>query len=110
MAYAVIFVGTLLKRQEPHIYVANWFYLAFIVTIAVLHIVNNAAVPIFPFTAKSYIVYAGVQDVLVQWWYGHNAVGFFLTTGFLGIMYTSSPRRRGGRSIRTASPSRTSGR
>ncbi len=92
VCYLLIFVGTLLKREEPHIYVANWFYLAFIVTIAMLHVVNNAAVPASFFMAKSYSVYAGVQDALIQWWYGHNAVGFFLTAGFLGMVYYFIPK------------------
>lgn len=95
VAYAAIYIGTLVKREEPHIYVANWFYLAFILTIAILHLVNNAAVPISAFTAKSYSAYAGVQDALVQWWYGHNAVGFFLTAGFLGMMYYFIPKAAG---------------
>ena len=82
-----------MRRTEPHIYVANWFYLAFIVTIAVLHLGNNAAVPVSVFSSKSYIVWSGVQDAMVQWWYGHNAVGFFLTAGFLGIMYYFIPKR-----------------
>ena len=79
--------------SEPHIYVANWFYLAFIVTIAVLHLGNNAAIPVSLFSPKSYIVWSGVQDAMVQWWYGHNAVGFFLTAGFLAIMYYFIPKR-----------------
>jgi len=91
--YLVVFLGTIWKRKEPHIYVANWFYLAFIVTIAVLHITNNLAVPIGPFSSKSYDVFAGVQDALTQWWYGHNAVGFFLTAAFLAIMYYFVPKR-----------------
>ncbi|MBE9552826.1 MAG: cytochrome-c oxidase, cbb3-type subunit I [Proteobacteria bacterium] len=91
--YLVIFMGTLIKRREPHIYVANWFYLAFIVTIAVLHLVNNAAVPVSFTGTKSYILWSGVQDALTQWWYGHNAVGFFLTAGFLGIMYYFVPKQ-----------------
>ena len=82
-----------MKRAEPHIYVANWFYLAFIVTIAVLHLGNNAAIPVSIFSSKSYIVWSGVQDAMIQWWYGHNAVGFFLTAGFLGIMYYFIPKR-----------------
>ena len=82
-----------MRRTEPHIYVANWFYLAFIVTIAVLHLGNNASVPVSLFSPKSYIVWSGVQDAMVQWWYGHNAVGFFLTAGFLGIMYYFIPKR-----------------
>ncbi len=91
--YLAIFLGTLLRRREPHIYVANWFYLAFIITIAVLHLVNNAAMPVSFFGAKSYSAYAGVQDALIQWWYGHNAVGFFLTAGFLGMMYYIIPKQ-----------------
>ena len=92
VVYAVIFIGTLMKREEPHIYVANWFYLAFILTIAVLHIGNNLAVPISVFSAKSYSVASGVQNAMIQWWYGHNAVGFFLTAGFLGMMYYFIPK------------------
>ena len=93
VVYLLVFLGTILRRQEPHIYVANWFYLAFILTIAVLHLGNNAAIPVSIFSSKSYIVWAGVQDAMVQWWYGHNAVGFFLTAGFLGIMYYFIPKR-----------------
>ncbi len=93
VVYLIVFLGTLLKREEPHIYVANWFYLAFIVTIAMLHIVNNLAVPVSFFGAKSYSLFSGVQDALTQWWYGHNAVGFFLTAGFLGMMYYFVPKR-----------------
>jgi cytochrome c oxidase cbb3-type subunit 1 len=93
VAYLLVFLGTIWKRKEPHIYVANWFYLAFIVTVALLHVVNNAAVPVGLLEARSYSVFAGVQDALVQWWYGHNAVGFFLTAGFLGIMYYFVPKR-----------------
>ena len=95
VAYLVIYLGTLATRREPHIYVANWFYLAFIVTVAVLHIVNNATIPVSLFGAKSYILWSGVQDALIQWWYGHNAVGFFLTAGFLGIMYYFVPKQAG---------------
>ncbi|WP_374374609.1 cytochrome-c oxidase, cbb3-type subunit I [Dongia sp.] len=91
--YLLIFLGTLMKRQEPHIYVANWFYLAFIVTIAILHIGNNLSIPVSIFGAKSYSVFSGVQDAMLQWWYGHNAVGFFLTAGFLGIMYYFVPKQ-----------------
>ncbi len=91
--YLVVFLGTLMRRREPHIYVANWFYLAFIVTIAMLHIVNNLAVPVSWTGAKSYSLFSGVQDALTQWWYGHNAVGFFLTAGFLGIMYYFIPKQ-----------------
>jgi cytochrome c oxidase cbb3-type subunit 1 len=95
VAYLLIFLGTVLKRSEPHIYVANWFFLAFIITLAVLHLVNNAAIPISMYAAKSYSAYSGVQDALVQWWYGHNAVGFFLTAGFLGMMYYFIPKAAG---------------
>ncbi len=95
VVYLLVYLGTIMRRKEPHIYVANWFYLAFIVTIAVLHITNNAAVPISMFSSKSYIVWSGVQDAMVQWWYGHNAVGFFLTAGFLGLMYYFIPKRAG---------------
>ena len=95
VAYFLVFFGTLLKRKEPHIYVANWFYLSFIVTIAMLHIVNNLSVPVSFLGSKSYSLFSGVQDALVQWWYGHNAVGFFLTAGFLGMMYYFVPKRAG---------------
>ncbi|MDP3319119.1 MAG: cbb3-type cytochrome c oxidase subunit I, partial [Bosea sp. (in: a-proteobacteria)] len=88
-----VFLMTLAKRKEPHIYVANWFYLAFIVTIAVLHLGNNLALPVSILSPKSYIVWSGVQDAMFQWWYGHNAVGFFLTAGFLAIMYYFVPKR-----------------
>ncbi len=93
VTYLLVYLGTIMRRKEPHIYVANWFYLAFIVTIAVLHLTNNAAVPVSFFSPKSYIVWSGVQDAMVQWWYGHNAVGFFLTAGFLGLMYYFIPKR-----------------
>lgn len=93
VAYLLVFLGTLWKRKEPHIYVANWFYLSFIVTIAMLHIVNNLAIPVSLSGSKSYQLFAGVQDALTQWWYGHNAVGFFLTTGFLAIMYYFIPKQ-----------------
>jgi len=93
IAYLLVFMGTLYKRKEPHIYVANWFYLAFIITVAILHLVNNLALPIGPLEAKSYSLFAGVQDAMTQWWYGHNAVGFFLTAGFLAIMYYFIPKR-----------------
>jgi cytochrome c oxidase cbb3-type subunit 1 len=93
VCYLITFLGTLMRRKEPHIYVANWFYLAFIVTIAVLHIINNLAVPVSVLQAQSYSLFSGVQDALTQWWYGHNAVGFFLTAGFLGIMYYFIPKR-----------------
>ncbi len=91
VAYAIVFFGTLTRRRIKHIYVANWFFGAFILTVAVLHIFNSLAFPIS--LTKSYSVYAGVQDAMVQWWYGHNAVGFFLTAGFLGIMYYFIPKQ-----------------
>jgi cytochrome c oxidase cbb3-type subunit 1 len=91
--YLVAFGGTLLRREEPHIYVANWFFLAFIVTVAVLHIGNNLALPVSLGHARSYGLASGVQDAMIQWWYGHNAVGFFLTAGFLGIMYYFIPKQ-----------------
>ena len=93
VVYLLVFLATLWKRQEPHIYVANWFYLAFIVTVAMLHVVNNLSMPVSFAGAKSYSAFAGVQDALTQWWYGHNAVGFFLTAGFLGIMYYFIPKQ-----------------
>nr|WP_227000203.1 cytochrome-c oxidase, cbb3-type subunit I [Phenylobacterium soli] len=93
VAYLLVFLGTIWKRREPHIYVANWFYLAFIVTIAMLHIVNNLAMPVSLLNHRSYSAFAGVQDALTQWWYGHNAVGFFLTAGFLAMMYYFVPKR-----------------
>ena len=91
VAYAVVFFGTLGTRRVRHIYVANWFFGAFIITVAVLHLVNSAAMPVSFW--KSYSAYAGVQDAMVQWWYGHNAVGFFLTAGFLGMMYYYIPKQ-----------------
>lgn len=91
VAYAVVFFGTVGMRKVRHIYVANWFFGAFILAVAVLHLVNSAAVPVDLF--KSYSAYAGVQDAMVQWWYGHNAVGFFLTAGFLGMMYYFIPKQ-----------------
>lgn len=93
VAYLFVFMGTLIKRREPHIYVANWFYLAFIITVAVLHLGNNIQIPIGLLDAKSYEVAGGVQSAMIQWWYGHNAVGFFLTAGFLGMMYYFIPKR-----------------
>ncbi|WP_332671263.1 cytochrome-c oxidase, cbb3-type subunit I [Aromatoleum sp.] len=91
VSYAVVFFGTIAKRKTSHIYVANWFFGAFILTVALLHIVNSAALPVT--LTKSYSAYAGVQDAMVQWWYGHNAVGFFLTAGFLGMMYYFVPKQ-----------------
>ena len=93
VVYGVVFFGTLMKRRISHIYVANWFFAAYIITIAVLHIVNSAAVPVT--LTKSYSLYAGTVDAMVQWWYGHNAVGFFLTAGFLGMMYYFVPKQAG---------------
>ena len=93
VVYLVVFLMTLSRRKEPHIYVANWFFLAFIVTVAVLHIVNGISVPVSLTSLKSYPLWGGVQNALIQWWYGHNAVGFFLTAGFLGIMYYFVPKR-----------------
>jgi cytochrome c oxidase cbb3-type subunit 1 len=95
VALLAVFLGTLFKRQERHIYVANWFLLAFIVTVAMLHIVNNLSIPVSIWGSKSVQVFSGVQDAMVQWWYGHNAVGFFLTAGFLGMMYYFVPKQAG---------------
>ncbi|GJM08037.1 MAG: cytochrome c oxidase, cbb3-type subunit I [Lysobacteraceae bacterium] len=91
VAYGIVFFGTIVKRKVQHIYVANWFFAAYIITIAVLHIVNNLAIPVS--LTKSYVIYSGTVDAMVQWWYGHNAVGFFLTAGFLGMMYYFVPRQ-----------------
>ncbi len=91
VSYAIVFFGTIMRRRVAHIYVANWFFGAFIITVAILHIVNSAAIPVSLW--KSYSAYAGVQDAMIQWWYGHNAVGFFLTAGFLGIMYYFVPKQ-----------------
>ncbi|WP_341908990.1 cytochrome-c oxidase, cbb3-type subunit I [Ferrovibrio terrae] len=93
VVYLIAFGGTLIRREEPHIYVANWFYLAFIITVAMLHIVNNLSMPVSIVGTKSYSAFAGVQDALTQWWYGHNAVGFFLTAGFLAMMYYFIPKQ-----------------
>ena len=93
VVYFLIYIRTLQRRQEPHIYVANWYYMAFILVVAVLHIVNNLALPVSFAAARSYPLYSGVQDAMVQWWYGHNAVAFFLTAGFLGMMYYYMPKR-----------------
>ena len=91
VAYCVNFIGTIMNRKEPHIYVANWFFAGFMLMIAILHIGNNLAIPVT--LTKSYSIYAGTVDAMVQWWYGHNAVGFFLTAGFLGIMYYFVPKQ-----------------
>ena len=90
VVFGINMIGTILRRRERHLYVAIWFYIATFVTVAVLHIFNSLAVPVS--AMKSYSVYAGVQDALVQWWYGHNAVAFFLTTPFLGLMYYFLPK------------------
>ena len=91
VAYGIVFFGTLVKRKMPHIYVANWFFAAYIITIAVLHIVNNLAIPVS--LTESYPVFSGSVDAMTQWWYGHNAVGFFLTAAFLGMMYYFIPKQ-----------------
>ena len=91
VSYAIVFFGTIMKRKADHIYVANWFFGAFIIAVAVLHIINSLAIPVGP--TKSYSIYAGTVDAMVQWWYGHNAVGFFLTAGFLGMMYYFVPKQ-----------------
>lgn len=93
VSYAVVFFGTIATRKVDHIYVANWFFGAFIIAVALLHVVNSAEVPISFSSLQSYPVYAGAQDAMVQWWYGHNAVGFFLTAGFLGMMYYFVPKQ-----------------
>ena len=93
LAYIAVFVGTLVRRSEPHIYVANWFYLSFLLTVAMLHVVNNIAIPVSFVGSRSISFFGGVQGAMVQWWYGHNAVGFFLTAGFLGMMYYFVPKQ-----------------
>jgi cytochrome c oxidase cbb3-type subunit 1 len=93
VAYLIVYLMTVIKRKEPHLYVANWFYLAFIVTVAVLHLGNAAALPVELTGAKSYALFSGVQSAMIQWWYAHNAVGFFLTAGFLGMMYYFVPKQ-----------------
>ena len=95
VTYLVLFISTIMRRKQPHIYVANWFYLAFILATALLHTFNNLAVPVSLFSLKSYGLFAGTQDAMVQWWYGHNAVGFFLTAAFLGMMYYFVPKQAG---------------
>lgn len=91
VSYAIVFFGTLIKRKTTHIYVANWFFGGFILTVAVLHVVNSLAIPVS--LGKSYSIYSGAVDAMVQWWYGHNAVGFLLTAGFLGMMYYFVPKQ-----------------
>ncbi|MDG3042577.1 cytochrome-c oxidase, cbb3-type subunit I [Roseicyclus marinus] len=93
VAFLALYMGTLMKRKEPHIYVANWFLLSFIVTVAMLHVVNNLQIPVSFFGSRSVTVMSGVQNAMTQWWYGHNAVGFFLTAGFLGMMYYFIPKQ-----------------
>lgn len=93
VTYFVLYIRTLARRKEPHIYVANWYFMAFILVVAILHIINNLAVPVSLGHAKSYTIWSGVQDAMVQWWYGHNAVAFFLTAGFLGMLYYYLPIR-----------------
>jgi cytochrome c oxidase cbb3-type subunit 1 len=93
VAYLIVFGGTILRRKEPHIYVANWFFLSFIITVAMLHLVNNLSLPVSLLGSRSYSLFAGVQSALTQWWYGHNAVGFFLTAGFLAMMYYFVPKQ-----------------
>ncbi|OJY68142.1 MAG: cytochrome-c oxidase, cbb3-type subunit I [Sphingobium sp. 66-54] len=93
VVYLLLYLRTLARRKEPHIYVANWYYLAFILVVAILHIVNNLAVPASFAGVKSYSAFSGVQDAMTQWWYGHNAVAFFLTAGFLGMLYYYLPKR-----------------
>ena len=95
VVYFLIFTVTLVKRNQPHIYVANWFYMSFILATALLHIFNNLAVPVSLTSATSYSLFAGAQDAMTQWWYGHNAVGFFLTAAFLGMMYYFVPKQAG---------------
>lgn len=95
VTYFVLYLRTLARRNEPHIYVANWYYMAFILVVAMLHIVNNLAMPVALNMAKSYSAFSGVQDAMTQWWYGHNAVAFFLTAGFLGMLYYYLPKRAG---------------
>ncbi len=95
VTYFILYLRVLARRKEPHIYVANWYYMAFILVVAILHIVNNLAIPISLMHAKSYSAFSGVQDAMTQWWYGHNAVAFFLTAGFLGMLYYFLPKQAG---------------
>ena len=93
VSYIAVFVGTLWKRSEPHIYVANWFYLSFMLTVAMLHLIQNMAIPVSFLGSRSISAAGGVQGAMIQWWYGHNAVGFFLTAGFLAMMYYFVPKQ-----------------
>ncbi len=95
IVYFIIYVMTIARRSQPHIYVANWFFIAFILAVALLHIFNNLAVPLSFTSTKSYSLFSGAQDAMTQWWYGHNAVGFFLTAAFLGMMYYFVPKQAG---------------
>jgi cytochrome c oxidase cbb3-type subunit 1 len=95
VTYLMVYVGTIMRRKQPHIYVANWFYLSFILATALLHTFNNLAMPVDLFSMKSYSLFSGTQDAMTQWWYGHNAVGFFLTAAFLGMMYYFVPKQAG---------------
>ncbi|UJS23497.1 cytochrome-c oxidase, cbb3-type subunit I [Thiothrix winogradskyi] len=95
VVYFLIFTTTLMRRNQPHIYVANWFFMSFILATALLHIFNNLAVPVSLTSAASYSLFSGAQDAMTQWWYGHNAVGFFLTAAFLGMMYYFVPKQAG---------------
>jgi len=93
VAFLLVYLGTIFNRKEKHIYVANWFLLSFIVTVAMLHIINNLSIPVSIWGSRSVQLFSGVQDAMTQWWYGHNAVGFFLTAGFLGMMYYFVPKQ-----------------
>ena len=93
VSFILVYIATIMKRKEPHIYVANWFFLSFMLTIAMLHLVQNAAIPVSFLGSRSISAAGGVQGAMIQWWYGHNAVGFFLTTGFLGMMYYFVPKQ-----------------
>jgi len=95
VVYFLVYTMTLLRRNQPHIYVANWFFMSFILAVALLHIFNNLAVPVSFLGTKSYSLFSGAQDAMTQWWYGHNAVGFFLTAAFLGMMYYFVPKQAG---------------
>lgn len=95
VTYLLLYLRTLARRKEPHIYVSNWYFLAFILVVAMLHVVNSLALPVSFAAAKSYPLFSGVQDAMTQWWYGHNAVAFFLTAGFLGMLYYYLPKRAG---------------
>ncbi len=95
LTYLTLFISTVMRRKQPHIYVANWFFLAYILAVALLHTFNNLAVPVSLFSMKSYSLFSGVQDAMTEWWYGHNMVGFLLTAAFLGMMYYFVPKQAG---------------